>query len=123
MNNAKRKKKEETGKAWETGNSMGKMREIFKKTGNIKGTFHARMAMIKDMNSKDLTQKQKRLGRGGKNTEELYKKGLNDLDNHDGMVNSPTARYPGVQSQGALGRITANKASRDNKVSAEVFKI
>ena len=50
---------------------MGKMREIFKKTGDIKGTFHASMAMIKDINSKDLTQKQKRLGRGGKNTEEL----------------------------------------------------
>ena len=58
--------------------------------------------MIKDINSKDLTQKKKRLVRGGKNTEELYKKGLNDLDIHDGMVNSPTARYPGVQSQGGL---------------------
>ena len=43
----------------EENNRMGKTRERlqdFKKTGNIKGTFHARMGMIKDRNSKDLTE-------------------------------------------------------------------
>ena len=50
---------------------MGKTRDLFKKTGNIKGLFHARMGMVKDRNSKDL-QKQKRLKRGGKNTEKNY---------------------------------------------------
>ena len=35
---------------------MGKTRDLFKKTGYIKGTFHARMGMIKDRNSKDLTE-------------------------------------------------------------------
>ena len=34
---------------------MGETRDIFKKTGDIKGTFHARMGMIKDRNGKDLT--------------------------------------------------------------------
>ena len=34
---------------------MGKTRDLFKKTGDIKGTFHARMGMINDRNSKDLT--------------------------------------------------------------------
>ena len=59
MNNAKRKKKK-------VNSSMGKMREIFKKTGDIKGTFHARMGMIKDRNGKDLTEA-KEIRRGGKN--------------------------------------------------------
>ena len=35
---------------------MGKTRDLFKKTGAIKGTFHARMGMIKDRNSKDLAE-------------------------------------------------------------------
>ena len=47
---------------------MGKARDLFKKIGDIKGTFHARMGTIKKKNSKDL-KKQKRLRRGGKNTE------------------------------------------------------
>ena len=35
---------------------MGKTRDLFKKIGNIKGTFHAGMGKIKDRNSKDLTE-------------------------------------------------------------------
>ena len=35
---------------------MGKTRDLFKKTGDIKGTFHARMGSIKDRNGKDLTK-------------------------------------------------------------------
>ena len=35
---------------------MGKTRDLVKKTGDIKGTFHARISMIKDRNSKDLTE-------------------------------------------------------------------
>ena len=35
---------------------IGKTRYIFKKTGDSKGTFHARMGMIKDINGKDLTE-------------------------------------------------------------------
>ena len=35
---------------------MGKTRDLLKKTGDIKGTFQARMGMIKDRNSKDLTE-------------------------------------------------------------------
>ena len=49
-------------------NRMGKTRGHFKKIGYVKGTLHARMGMKKDRNSKDLTEKQKRLRRGGKNT-------------------------------------------------------
>ena len=39
----------------EENNRIGKARDLFKKTGDIKGTFHAKMSIIKDRNSKDLT--------------------------------------------------------------------
>ena len=38
---------------------MGNRRDLFKKTGNIKGTFHTRMDTIKDRNGKDLTEAEK----------------------------------------------------------------
>ena len=50
---------------------VGKTKDLFKKTGNIKGTFHTRMGMIKDRTGRDLTE-QKRLRRGGKNTQNNY---------------------------------------------------
>ena len=52
----------------EENNRMGKTRDLFKKIGHIKGTFHASMGMIKDRNGKDLTEA-KRLRRGVKNTQ------------------------------------------------------
>ena len=65
---------------------MGKTRYLFKKIGDIKGPFHASMSMIKDKNSKDLTEAEEIKKRQQEYTDELYKKGLNDLDNHDGVV-------------------------------------
>ena len=63
---------------------MGKTRDLFKKTGDIKEMFHARMGTIKETNGKDLTEGTK--NRWQEYIEELYKKGLNDLDNKDGVV-------------------------------------
>ena len=65
---------------------MGKTRDLFKKIGDIKGLFHARMGTIEDRNDKDLTEAEEMKKRWQEYTEELYKKGLNDLDNHDDMV-------------------------------------
>ena len=65
---------------------MGKTIGLFKKIRDIKGTFHARMGTIKDRNCKDLTEAEEIKKRWQEYTEELYKKGLNDPDNHDGMV-------------------------------------
>ena len=59
----------------EENNRMGKTRDLYKKTVDIKGTFHSRMGMIKDRNCKDITR-QKRLKRGGKNTQNCTKKVL-----------------------------------------------
>ena len=63
---------------------MGKTRDLFKKTGDIKGTFHARMGIIKDRNIKDLTELEE-IKKWQEYTN-LYKKGLNDQDNHNGVV-------------------------------------
>ena len=56
---------------------MGKTRDLAKKIGDIKGTFHARMGTIKERNGKDLTEAEG-IKRWQESTEELYKKGLND---------------------------------------------
>ena len=55
----------------EENNRMGKTRDLFRKIGDINGTFSARMGMIKDRNGKDLTEAE-RLRRGGKNTQKNY---------------------------------------------------
>ena len=60
---------------------MGKTKDLFKKTGDIKWIFHARTGTIKDRNSKDLTEAEDIKKRWQKYTEELYKIGLNDPDN------------------------------------------
>ena len=58
-------------------NRMGKTRDLFKKTGDIKGTFHARMHMIKNRNGKDqIKEKNKILKRGCKYTQRIYTKKL-----------------------------------------------
>ena len=69
----------------EENNRMGKARDLFKKTGDTKGTFHAKIATVKDKNSKDLTEAEE-IKRWQEYTEELYKKDLNDSDNHDGVI-------------------------------------
>ena len=76
----------EQGKEIIENNSTGKTIHLFKKTGDTKGTFHARMVMIKDRNSKDLTEAAEIKKRCTEYREELYKKGLNDLNYHNDVV-------------------------------------
>ena len=56
-------------------NRMGKTRDLLKKTGDIKETFHARMGMIKDRTHKDPTEAEEIKKRGQEYTKKLYKKG------------------------------------------------
>jgi len=70
----------------EENNRMGKTRDPFKKIGDIKGTFLARMGTTKDRNNKDLTEAEDIKKGWQEYTEESYKKGPNDLDNHDDVV-------------------------------------
>ena len=70
MNNAKKKIEE---------NKMGKSRNVFKKIGDTKGTFHAKICALKVKNSKDVVEADDIKKRWQEYTEELYKKDLNDL--------------------------------------------
>ena len=58
----------------EENNRMGKIRDLFKKIRDTKGTFHAKMGLIKDRNGMDLTEAEDIKKRWQKYTEELYKK-------------------------------------------------
>ena len=69
-------------------NRMGKTRDIFKKIRAVKGTFHAKMGTIKDRNGMDLTEAEDIKKRWQEYIEELYKKDLHDLDNHDGVYHT-----------------------------------
>ena len=76
-------------------NRIAKIRDLFKKTGDIKGTFHAKKGTIKDRNGLDLKETEDIKKRWQKYTEELYKKDLHDPDNHDGVI-THLARHPGM---------------------------
>ena len=66
-------------------NRMGKTRDLLKKIRGTKGIFHAKMGSIKDINGMDLTEAEDIKKRWQEYTEELYKKDLNDSDNHSGV--------------------------------------
>ena len=65
---------------------MVKIRDLFKKIGDTKGTFHAKMGSIQDRNGMDLTEAEDIKKRWQENTRELYKRELHDLDNHNGVI-------------------------------------
>ena len=65
---------------------MGKTRDLFKKSRDTQGTFHAKMGSIKDRNGMDLTEAEDIKKRWQEYTEELYKKDLHDPDNHDAVI-------------------------------------
>ena len=90
---------------------MGKTRNLFKKIGDTKGTFHTKMSTIKDRNRKDLTEAEEIMKIWQEYTEELYKKGLNDSDNHNGIVAHLEPDILKYEVKWALGSITTNKAS------------
>ena len=69
----------------EENNRMRKTRDLFKKTRDTKGTFHAKMGLIKDRNGRDLTETEDIKARWQEYTE-LYKKDLHDQDNHDDVI-------------------------------------
>ena len=70
----------------ENNKRMGKTRDLFKKIRDTKGTFHAKMCLIKDTNGMDLTEAEDIKKRWQEYTEEVYKKDLHDPDNHDGVI-------------------------------------
>ena len=106
----------------EENNRMGKARDLFKKIGDTKGTFHAKMGTIKERNGMDLTEAED-IKMWQEYTEELHKKDLHDLDNHDGVVTHPEPDILECEVKWALGSITMNKASGGDGIPVELFQI
>ena len=101
---------------------MGKTRDLFKKIRDIKETFHAKMGTIKDRNGMDLTEAEDIKKRWQEYTE-LYKKDLNDPDNHDGVITDLEADILDCEVKWALESITTNKASGGDGIPIELFQI
>ena len=107
----------------EENNRMGKTRDFFKKIRNIKGIFHVKMSTIMDRNGMDLTDAEDIKKRWQEYTEELYKKGLHNPDNHSGMITHLEPDILECQVKWALGSITTNKASGGDGIPVELFQI
>ena len=93
----------------EENSTMGKIRDLFKKIRDIKGTFHAKIGTIKDRNGMDLTEVEDI--KKWKEYTELYKKDLSDPDSHDGGITHLESNILDYEVKWALGSITTNKAS------------
>ena len=107
----------------EENNRMGKIRDLFKKIRDIKGIFHAKMDTIKYRNSKDPTEAEEIKKRWQEYTKELYKKGLNDSDNHDVVVTHLKPDILQCEGQWALGSMAMNKASGGDGNPVELLQI
>ena len=80
------------------------------------------MGTIKDKNGKDLTEV-KEIKKRWQEYTELYNKGLNEDNNHNGLVTHPESLILGCEVKWALGSITTNKASEGVGIQAELFQI
>ena len=100
---------------------MGKTRDLFKKIRDTKGTFHAKMGLIKDRNGMDLTEAEDIKKRWKEYTEELYKNDLHDPDNHNGVI---THLEPDIleEVKWSLGSITTKKANGSDQFQLNYFK-
>ena len=95
----------------EENNRMGKTRDLFKKIRDTKGTFHAKMGSIKDRSGMNLTEAEDIKKRWQEYTEELYKKDLQDPDNHDDVITNLELDILECEVKWTLESITMNKAS------------
>ena len=102
---------------------MGKTRGLFKKIRDTKGTFHAKMRANEDRNCMDLTEAEDIKKRWQEYTEELYKKDINDPDNHNGVITHLEPKILECKLRWALGSITTNKASKGDGNSVELYQI
>ena len=103
---------------------MGKTSDYFKKIEIPKEqTLHVKMGTVKDRNSKDLTEVEEIKKRQQEYTADLYKKDLNDPDNHDGVITHLEPDIMEYEVKYILGSITTNKARGGDGISAELLQI
>jgi len=101
---------------------MGKTRDPVKKIRDTKGTFHKKMGSVKNRNGKDIIEAEVIKKRWQEYTEELYRKGLNDPDNHDGVITNLEPDILECEVKWGLGSSTMNKASGGNEFQLSYFK-
>ena len=101
---------------------MGKIRDLFKKIRDTKGTFHTKMDIIKDGNGMGLTEAEDIKKRWQEHIE-LYKKDLHDPDNHDGVITQLETDILQCEVKWTLGSITTNKLSGSDGILVELFQI
>ena len=103
---------------------MGKIRDLLKKIRDTKGTFHAKMGSKRtEINGMHLEEAEDIKKRWQEYTEELYKKDLHELDNHDGVITHLEPDILECEVKWALESITTNKASGSDGISVELFQI
>ena len=101
---------------------MGKTRDLLKKIRDTKGTFHAKMGTIKDGDGMDLTKAEVIKKWWQEHIEELYKKDLNDPENHNGVITHLEPDILQSEVKWALGSITMNKASGGDGIPIDLFQ-
>ena len=102
---------------------MGKTKDLFKNIRDTKGTFHAKMGLIKDRNGMDLREA-KDIKKRWQEYTELYEKDLHNPDNHDGVI-THTHLEPDIlecEVKWALGSITVNKLVQVMEFQLSCFK-
>ena len=98
----------------EDNNRIGKIRDLLKKIRDTQGMFHEKKSTKKTEDIKKSWQEY---------TEELYKKDLNDTDNHDGMITYLELGILQCEVKQASGSITTNKATGGDGTPGELFQI
>ena len=98
-------------------------RKISSRKLNTNETFHAKMGTIKNRNGMDLTEADDIKKRSQEYTEELYKKDLHDLDNHDGVITHLGPDILECEVRWAFRSITMKKASGGDGIPLELFQI
>ena len=106
----------------EENNRMRKARDLFKKIEDTLGTFHGKMGTIKEGSGKDLTEAED-IKEMCQEYTELYKKYLNDLDNHSGVLTHLEPDILECEVKWALGSIMMTKASGGDGITTELFQI
>ena len=107
----------------EENNRMVKIRDLLEKMRDTKGMFHAKKSTKKDRNGMDLTEAEDIKNRWQEYTEELYKKDLNDIENHDGVITYLELDILECEVKQASESVTTNKATGGDGTPDELFQI
>ena len=104
---------------------MAKSRDLFRKIRDTKGTFHAKMGLIKDRIGMDLTEAEDIKKMWQEYTEELYKKDLHNPDKHGDVITHTHLEPHSLECEvkWVLESITTNKASGGDGIPVELFQI